>query len=115
MLIASVIVQRILDNAKVEFNGLHGNTPGWDRAAYYRIDGHKVTFRVYSLNPRQKALNKQLFNELRKRLSAVGDRVTIDYYGRASMTHHDPYGVETLLQTYVYGQYMDIPYKPKEK
>lgn len=113
----TTMIERILDNAEIEFRGCHtphNDTPLYGRRAYYMIDNCKVTFPVKSINPKAKTLRQGLIKELKRRIESIGYKLDTSWSGYMSLVQCDPYSVKSLFETYINNQYIDHTYRTKK-
>lgn len=118
MYISKKHVERIIDNAELEFRGCHAphnETPLYGRRAYYMIDYVKVTFPVKSMSPRKSTLREGLIKELQRRIGEIGFRLDVSWSGYSQVVIYDGYGVMPLLKRYIDKQYLDLPFKASKK
>ena len=115
MRIQKSLVDLILKQVRVEYNGTHNpdpKNPLWGRAAYWRLyigDSYvcKVTTPVKSIKPKQSTLDRLLKAELQHRLESITESLEADPYTQVVIVRYDPYGVRRLLDLVV-GQFYDL-------
>lgn len=116
MRIYNQILDAIIENIKIEYNGTHNSdsaAPLWGRAAYWRLyhlDGEyisKVTAPVKSIQPSKATLDKLLKLELKKRIEAIVEHCETDHYGQVHIYMQDPYHIRSILKV-VEGQFLHL-------
>lgn len=121
MRIYDEILDAIIENIKIEYNGTHNSdkdSPLWGRCAYWRLyhlDGEyisKITTPVKSIRPAKATLDKLLKAELKKRIEAIVEHCETDHYGQVHIYMRDPYSIRSILKV-VEGQFLDILRKRK--
>lgn len=111
MWIQDSLIQRVLDSAQVDFGGVY-EKDGWGYFyAVYRIDHHKVTFKVPSKNPRESTLKKYLFKEFSKRIREIDLCIDVSWSNYCQVTRKDPWSLYPLIKKYIDKQYKDFPFK----
>lgn len=113
MRIQNSLIKRILDNASIEFGGIHDRN-GHGFMAVFRIEHHKITFNVNSKNPRKATLEKLLFEEFARRVREIDYQFDVSWsnYCRGPYLY-DPYSLMPLVEKYLNNQYLDLPHKSK--
>ncbi len=109
MYIGNSILDLIMKEITIEYNGTHNSDPKaplWGRRAYWRISHKnlrgcmKITTKVYSVNPRSETLKKLLRVEIKRRIEAIQECMTLDNYGQMYIQQSDPYSIRPLIEIF---------------